>query len=230
MLYALLLGWPGGPARAQEARQHTPQISTRELAARFATGRYMAPVHCTREDGSLIDLQEALTVRADPSSLGTTTGDYRLRVTFFGIDVSGVSHCHNLMTNRLPDRRGILHLSFRGQTREDLGLSFFRNELRDGEIEYHVEDGRLLTREIGTEAEPVTIEFDDDAQFIMRELTPRSDPARMLERFAAKLGITGQMQPFEIEVASEAGHSFKIWVIKDALANETGHRTPGSRD
>jgi hypothetical protein len=216
------------PTHAQEARSKTPQISARELAMRFATGRYVAPVRCTREDGSLVELQEAVTVRADPRSVGTTTGKYALRATFFGIDVSGVKHCHNLMTMRLSDRRGILHLSFRGQARKDLGLSYFRMELRDGQIEYHVQEGRLHTREIGSEAEPAVMEFDDDAEFIIRELTPNSDPARMLERFAARVGIRGALRPFEFEVASEQG-SFKLWVLKDTSANSRGHRSGGSR-
>ena len=196
---------------------------------RFATGRYMAPVRCTREDGSIIELQEAVTVRRDPSSIATTTGTSRLRATFFGIDVGGVTHCHNLMERRLVDRRGILYLSFRGQTREDLGLSYFRTELRDGEIEYHVQEGRLRTQEIGGGAEPVSVEFDDDAQFVIRELKSRSDAARMLERFAAKMGLVGTIRPMELEVVSEGKGGFKLWVLKDERADASGHRSPRSR-
>ena len=224
----VLLSLPAA-AHPQEVRGQTPQISTRELAMRFATGRYVAPVRCTREDGSIVELQEAVTVRRDPSSMASSTGASRLRATFFGIDVGGVKHCHNLMQTRLLDRRGTLYLSFRGQTREDLGLSYFRTELRDGEIEYHVQEGRLRIREIGGEAGPVTVEFDDDAQFVMRELRLRSDAARMLERFAAKLGLAGTIRPLELEIVSEGKGSFKLWVIKDESADARGHRSPRSR-
>jgi hypothetical protein len=224
----VLLSLPAA-AHPQEARSQTPQISTRELAMRFAAGRYVAPVHCTHEDGSIVELQEAVTVRRDPSSMATTTGAWRLRATFFGIDVGGVTHCYNLMETQLLDRRGTLYLSFRGQMREDLGLSYFRTELRDGEIEYHVEEGRLRTQEIGGGAEPVTVEFDDDAQFVLRELKPRSDAARMLERFAAKKGLVGTIRPLELEIVSEGAGSFKLWVIKDESADASGHRSPRSR-
>lgn len=226
----VLLSAHASPVLGQRARGEgqTPQISTRELAVLYATGRYIAPVRCTREDGSLVELQEAITVREDPSSLGTSTGDFRMRATFFGIEVSGVKHCHNLMTPRLPDRRGVLQITFRGQTREDLGVSYFRRELDDGEVEYHVQAGRLRTREIGSEADPVTVEFDDDAQLIIRELEPRSDPARMLARFATQQGLQG-VQPFELEISSDEQRSFKLWVVKDNLADASGHRAPGSR-
>ncbi len=228
-IVCLVLSSLPAAAHPQEVRSQTPQISTRELAMRFVTGRYMAPVRCTREDGSIIELQEAVTVRRDPSSMASTTGASRLRATFFGIDVGGVTHCHNLMETRLLDRRGILYLSFRGQAREDLGLSYFRSELRDGEIEYHVQEGRLRTQEIGGGSPPVSIEFDDNAQLVMRELKARSDAARMLERFAAKLGLTGAIRPLELEVVSEGEGSFSLWVIKDERADETGHRSPRSR-
>ena len=86
-----------------------------------------------------------------------------------------------------------------------------------------------LSPEIGGGAEPVTVEFDDDAQFVLRELKPRSDAARMLERFAAKKGLVGTIRPLELEIVSEGAGSFKLWVIKDESADASGHRSPRSR-
>ncbi len=224
----LALALPPGFASAQQAKGDTPQISSRDMAKHYITGRYIAPVRCTREDGSLIDLQEAMTVREDPSTPATTTGAHLLRATFFGIDVSGVTHCHNLMSPRLRDRRGILQLSFRGQTREDLGLTYFKTELRDGEIGYHVRAGRIQAREFGSESEPEVFEFDDDAELFMREVPPRSDAARMLSRFATRTDLRGRLRAYEFELATDQG-TFKMWVLKDTRADSKGHRSAGSR-
>ncbi|MBW2282754.1 MAG: hypothetical protein JRG76_18820 [Deltaproteobacteria bacterium] len=214
------------PVQAQKVGGQTPQVSTRELAMNYIVGRYVSPVTCTREDGSLLQTHQSMTIRKDRSRGLTTTGAHVVRATLFGIDVSGVQYCHNLMQRRLADTRGVFFITYRGQTREDLGLSDFRRELRDGEISYHVRDGRITSRGVGEAAgETSTRDLTGaDAVLHLRQLPSRSDGDRMLERWAKETGFNRRALRLELELEIPDGDSVKVWVLK-----ETGKKRSGSR-
>ncbi len=172
-LASLLVALPSGPSPGQQ----DPKIDETTLAFRFVSGRYRTPVTCRMPDGSLIQREEAIVVRADPRRHHRAT----LRATFFGIDAPGAEHCFNLIEPRLPDRRGVLHLTYKSLRRRDFGVADFRRELARGPLEYQIIGGRLQLREIGNrEAEPTILVFEGERPFMVGPVPLGSDGEKLL--------------------------------------------------
>ena len=145
-------------------------------------GRWRMPVTCELEDGSRVDVEEAIVVRpASEDANGRT-----VRATFFGIDVRDAHHCFNLTRSEIPDRRGVLYLTFVSQGRSDVGLTRLRQNLESGELAYEITRGRLQIRPFGTPGEAVIpLDFaGEDAKLRVRVLRSSSDGFRMLKSLA----------------------------------------------
>jgi hypothetical protein len=104
-----------------------------------------------------------------------------LRLTFFGIDVPDAVKCFNVVEARVPDRRGVLYVTYRSYSRTDMGLTDFKRTLRKGELLYHIVGGGLRVREVGTGSEPREIRFEDrDYPLRVKPVLPGSDGDKLL--------------------------------------------------
>ncbi|MCP4007454.1 MAG: hypothetical protein GY725_25015 [bacterium] len=184
LLFALMLGiFPGG-GEAQDSGYRPPTHTTpQEVAVYWVEGRFRTPVTCVREDGTRVELEEAVVFRAD-----STRGRSAIKATFYGIEDQGFKRCFNLVERNIPDRRGTLFLHFRAHTRLDTGMAEFRRASRDGKLIYHVDGGKLHIGSLGSdgEAESRVIEFGDiDHPVRVETVAPGSDGDKLLSRYNA---------------------------------------------
>lgn len=189
-----------------------PKVDETTLAYRFLEGRYRMPVTCKLEDGSLLELEEAVVIRAGPDRKGQSA----VRATFFGIDAPGARSCFNLVNPELRDQRGVLYLNYRSLRRADLGVRDFRRELERGALEYRVLDGRLRLREIGgDEAEAVELDFDGaEARFLVSSIPRASDGDKLLEEFEARLPAATRRR-LEIRIEGPEGLQLGGYYLED---------------
>jgi hypothetical protein len=173
-LLALLVLGGAFPVRGQPP----PKIDATVLALNWLSGRFLIPVTCVKTDGSRVHLEEAVVIRGTQQR----GSEPSLRATFFGIDVADVSHCYNLAEPRVPDRRGVVYLTYRSHRRADLGTADFRRALRDGRLRYAIEGGQLQERVLGGNAtEPRVVTFDGrDVELIVSLVKPGSDADKLL--------------------------------------------------
>ena len=201
--------------------QRPRHVDTRELAMRFISGRYLSPISCTRADGTIFEAVEAMTIRRDRAHAG---GGNTLRATFYGIDVTDAAHCQTLLQGRLPDRRGNLYFSFLPQTRQELGIAYFRTLLKRGDLVYHVQDGKLTTRSIGSDATPGSVVDygGKNAELSVKLLDPLSDAYRVLSMLAEKRSYDFAGRRLEFRVTSPEGGSFTGYYLEDMRADADG--------
>jgi hypothetical protein len=159
--------------------QPPPKIDATVLALSWISGRFLIPVTCIKTDGSRIQLEEAVVIRGTQQR----GSEPLLRATFFGIEVADVSHCYNLAESRVPDRRGIVYLTYRSNRRADLGAADFRRALRDGSLRYSIEGGQLQERVLGSNtSEPRVVTFDGrNAELIVSLVKAGSDGDKLLK-------------------------------------------------
>ena len=180
-LLALALLFAGGPSLAQGP----PKIDETTLAFRFVSGRFRMPVTCRLRDGTLIEREEAIVVRPDTRRHDRAT----LRATFFGIDAPEAEHCFNLIEPRLPDRRGVLYLTYKSLRRRDFGVADFRRQLQRGPLEYSIIGGHLQLREIGNrDSAPTTLVFEKEWPFTVGRVLDGSDGDKLLRTVSARAG------------------------------------------
>jgi hypothetical protein len=128
-------------------------------------------------DGSRQELEEAIGIRVAPRRSGMPV----VRLTFFGIDIPDAEKCFSVVDRRVPDRRGVLYVTYRSNRRQDMGLTDFRRTARKGVLVYHIVGGQLRIREVGKEAEPRVVRFEDrDYPLRIRAVMPHSDGDRLL--------------------------------------------------
>jgi hypothetical protein len=157
LLTPLLLVVFSGMAWAQSDYRPAPKYDVAELAMRWISGRFIMPVTCTRNDGSVLTIEQAVAVRPVPERGGPA---YSVRATFFGIDVADASHCYHLADSRLLDRRGRLYFNLPSRYRPDMGTTDFRHLLEEGQITFQISDGKLTSRPIGeSDAEPEVVAY-----------------------------------------------------------------------
>ncbi len=179
-LAVLFLLCAAAPSRAQYIPP--PHADETHATLNWLIGRWRMPVTCELEDGRRVNLEEAIVVRPAAEDANGRT----VRATFFGIDVRGARRCFNLTRSEIPDRRGVLYLTFVSQGRPDLGLTRLRQNLETGELAYHITRGRLQIRPVGAPPD-ATIPLDfqgKDAALRVRVLRSSSDGFRMLESLA----------------------------------------------
>jgi hypothetical protein len=172
-----LLALCAAPAGAQTGPSRVDETT---LALYWISGRFAMPVTCDRADGSTVDVEEAVTIRPAPER-----GESTFKATFFGIDVADARRCYNLVLSDLPDRRGVIYLTFRSFGRPDLGTRDFRLRLEDGVLDYPVQDGKLHVRPIGGEEDAARVVDFGGGKGALRVhlLSPTSDGWRLLSRF-----------------------------------------------
>ena len=193
---AALLLWP--PAATPQKVGRDPQVDETTAMLNWILGRWSMPVSCAREDGSVVDIETAVVFRpASEDASGRT-----VRATFFGIDVAGAQRCWNLIETGVPDRRGVIYLTFTSQRRLDLGVTRMRHNLDDGGLSYRVTRGKLRIRDVGAGVEPRTIDFAHKETYLHVSLVKRgSDGDKLLSRFAEKRDPLRRMRRLAIEVS-----------------------------
>jgi hypothetical protein len=164
-------------AQAQEQSSSPQRFDETAHALAWLEGRFRSPVTCLRSDGSRLELEQAIGVRAAPMRSGMPV----LRVTFFGIDVPDAEKCFNVVEPRVPDRRGVLYVTYRSNRRPDMGLTDFRRTIRKGSLVYHIVAGQLRIRNVDEDGEPRVVRFEDrDYPLHIRPVLPHSDGDRLL--------------------------------------------------
>jgi hypothetical protein len=183
LLTTLFLALVSGIASGQNDYIPAPKYDVAELALRWISGRYIMPVTCTREDGSVVTVEQAVVIRAVPTRGGPP---YTVRATFFGIDVDGAAHCYNLVDPRLLDRRGLLFFHMRSRRRPDMGMADFRHMLDDGLLTFQISDGKITTRPLGEpDSAPEVVQYRGaDATMNVRVVRSGEDAFKALASLA----------------------------------------------
>jgi len=209
----LLLLPPGEAPGQRDGLRIQPGSDATTIALQWVTGRFRMPVTCIRKDGSRIELEEALVIRPAPEHGGNTT----LKATFFGIDAANVSRCYNLVTPRIPDRRGILYLTFRSHERPDLGIKDFQRRLREGALHYPIRAGQLRERGFGEEKQQSrTIKFSRRGiNLIIRPIHHGSDADKLLSRYTEGKPALRQARRFELEIQGPDEFGYRGYFIED---------------
>ncbi|MEE8558224.1 MAG: hypothetical protein V3T14_10105 [Myxococcota bacterium] len=192
------------PTQAQQEQQQTLRFNEATHALGWLRGRFRTPVTCMREDGTRVELEEAVVIRDGPRKSGRKI----LKVTFFGIDVPDATKCFNLMERRLPDRRGVLYVTYRSHRRPDMGINDFRRALRSGDLRYPVVSGQLGIRPIGSEDRKV-IHFDEEYTLHVRPVGRHSDGEKLLALFMnERLGSKDPRRRLWFELEGPEGVAF----------------------
>jgi hypothetical protein len=173
----LLLGAglpPGAPAQGRKA-----EIPIPVLATMFLEGRFRMPVTCTRTDGAQVEVEESVSFRPAVNRDGTQT----LRMTFYGLAGSDLERCYNLVYPSIPDRRGVLYVSYSSRDRRgDTGVKNFTRAIQRGPLEYVITGGRLHIRDPDQAKEEArVVHFDGRSTPLLVALVPQdSDPDKLL--------------------------------------------------
>ncbi len=213
LLVLAALGLPCA-ALAQVQLERPPALEdTATIAARWIEGRFRMPVTCLKKDGTRLELEEAVVIR--PSRTDEVSV---LRATFFGIDAPDIERCYNTAMQEIPDRRGTLYLKRRGMSREDLGLTDFRRDVRDGEVSFAIERGTLSVRDLADpNAVRQRIEFKPGKHdLVTRQILSGSDGAKLLEDWyveGRKQGLRLRRIKFSIDEVD--AFQFNAYYIED---------------
>jgi hypothetical protein len=202
-----------GLALAQQRVAAQQRSDEKSYALNWLQGRFRAPVRCARADGSRLDLEEAISIRPGPDRSGMPT----LRLTFFGIDVPDATKCFNVVESRVPDRRGLLYVTYRSHSRTDMGLTDFRRTLKKGEVVYYIVGGGLRIREVGTGAEPRKIRFEDrDYPLRVKPVQAHSDGDKLLAPYREEhAGEEDRRRRLRFEIEGPEEFTFSGAFIED---------------
>lgn len=139
------------PSRAQ-SRPRRVELPIAYYAVQYLRGHFEMPVLCTREDGTVARVKESLVITPSRNRNVNQT----LRVMFSGIPWEGMKRCYNVALGRIPDRRGVIYISYSNLAkRPDVGLRDFQRDLKRGPLEYRVVGGALRVRDVGSAASAV---------------------------------------------------------------------------
>ena len=203
------------PALGQQDEISLPAgLDATTLALEWITGRYRMPVTCLRNDGSRIELEEAVVIRRAPQHGNI----YTLKATFFGIDADNVSRCYNLVIPDIPDRRGTLYATFRSVGRGDLGAKDFRRRLAAEELRYPIQGGQLRERGFDKQNPRAnTVQFSRRGiDLVVRQIRSGSDADKLLAPYAKREPATrGRMRRFEFEIQGPDEFAFHGYFIED---------------
>ena len=166
--------------------QKPPHVNADEIAISFLEGRYITPVTCKLRDGSQVEVNDSIQLKASPEAGGGNS----LKATFFGIQVADAEYCYSSIERRVVDRRGFLHLHFRARNRPDYGIADFRHMAKAGPLTYNAHRGELQVREIGADAallSPRVLAFDGgDSRLVVEGVPDGTDGAKVVAQFFAK--------------------------------------------
>ena len=124
----------------------------------------------------------------------------------------------------MPDRRGVIDLTFVSHVRPDLGLRRLRRTLETGEIRYEILRGRVEVREIGASGgEAERIEFQGKgARLEVRLLERGSDGFKLLAPLARGEPADGiPLRRLELRIRAAEIPAFGGFYAED------GSRRPG---
>jgi hypothetical protein len=173
LLAILLLALAPANALAQSEHQPPPHIKADDIALGFISGRYVMPVTCKLLDGSSVEVEDSIQLKASPEASGGSS----LRVTFFGIEVPNAEYCYSPIERRVVDRRGIFFVDF-------------RRVAKAGPLTYNAHRGELREKPIGSDAaaqEPRVLEFDGgDARLVVESIAGGTDGAKVVTQFLEK--------------------------------------------
>lgn len=202
-----------GPLGAQELKSETQQVDETSLALSWLRGRFRRPVTCVQTDGTRVELEEAMVVRPSPPRSGMPV----VRVTFFGIDLTDGEKCFNLVEREVPDRRGVLYLTYRSRGRTDTGMADFKRTMKAGEIRYYVVGGEFRVRPVGQpDGEPRVIRFGDgDYPLVVRPVLPHSDGDKLLEQLREGSDGADALRRLRVEIEGPDEFRFAAAFIED---------------
>jgi hypothetical protein len=211
----LLAGWliPAAPLGAQELQSDTPQIDETTVALSWLRGRFLRPVTCVREDGTRVELEEAMVIRPGTARSGMPV----LRVTFFGIDLADAEKCFNIVEPQIPDRRGVLYLTYRSRKRTDTGMADFKRTIKHGRLRYYVVDGEFRVRPVGQrDLEPEVIRFGKgDYPLLVRPVLRHSDGDKLLEQYRDEANGPDSRRRLHFEIEGPDEFRFGAAFIED---------------
>lgn len=209
-----LLALPYG-AGAQE-----PKIDETHATLNWIVGRWRMPVTCVRADGSRVHIEEAVVFRPAPEDADGRT----LRATFFGIDVADAVRCYNLIEKNVPDRRGVLILTYLSHGRPDIGLANLRKNLAEQRaLTYSIRRGTLQVRQLGSDAAPERLELaGSGTDLTVSLIAPGSDGDKLLGPLAKKSG-DASLRRLRFELAGDGIPGQHGYYLED------GERRPGQR-
>jgi hypothetical protein len=203
-----------------QANAQQPKINETHATLNWILGRWRMPATCELADGSHVDVEEAVVFRAAPEDSAGRT----IRATFFGIDVADAVRCYNLMEKNIPDRRGVLVLTFPSSGRSDIGLRNLMKHLRDDRgLSYVIRRGTLHVRQLGAD-EAERVDFNGaGADLIARLLPYGSDGDRLLAPLADKSDNPRSLRRIQLEIARDGVPEQSGFYLED------GERRPGRR-
>jgi hypothetical protein len=204
-------------AQGESEYQKPAHINADEIAIQFLSGRYISPVICKRKDGSQVEVNDSIQLKASPEA----SGGKSLKATFFGIQVADADYCYSSIERRVVDRRGILHLHFRTRNRPEYGMADFRRVAKSGPLTYNAHRGELQVREIGGDSAaqaPRMVAFDGgDSRLVVEGVADGTDGAKLVTQFFAKHpeqeGLARRVFTFRFIAKDES--EFTFYAIED---------------
>lgn len=203
------------PARGQDEYRQPPKVTEDQLALGFLLGRYVTPVTCKKTDGSSVELESSIGVKLAPESGGGNAA----KITFFGVDVSDVAYCYNLIEKRVVDRRGSLLVHFQSYKRPDKGVADFKLAAKRGPLEYPSHSGEVTERPLGSESpgEPRKLSFDGGgSRLVVDTVANGSDGAKLLAGYGpnapARANAPGQRKQLTLRFFPVEGEPFVVYV------------------
>jgi len=205
LLFALL----ASGALAQE-----PHVDPTHGALNWIIGRWYMPVTCEREDGSRVQIEDAIVLRPateDPAGRS-------LKATFFGLDIADAKRCFTMIDSNVRDRRGVLYLTYTSQRRTDLGLKDLRDDLEDGELTYQITRGKLRERNIASGDPPRVLHYTSkDGRLTVKELKRGSDGYKLLSTAAPAQPAQGlAVRWLSLELTGREMDPVKAYILEDA--------------
>lgn len=221
-LAVLVLALLPGRAPAQGPDQPQPQqqplkMNADEIALLFLAGRYIMPVTCKLEDGTSIEVEDAIQLKDSSDS----SGGKSLKITFFGLQVPNAEYCYSSVERRALDRRGVFYVHFRNRNRPDFGVADFRRLAKAGPLVYNAHRGELRVSGTGRDAatlETRVLSFDGgDARLMVENVPAGTDGSRVvaqfLEKHPPKPGLSRRIFTFRFIAKDES--QFLFYAIED---------------
>ncbi len=204
-------------AQGASEYQKPTHINADEVAILFLAGRYITPVTCKLADGSQVEVDDSISIKASPEQ----SGGKSLKATFFGIQVEGAEYCYSSIDRRVLDRRGTLYLHFRARNRPEYGIADFRRMAKSGPLTYNTHRGELQVREIGPGAAtqaPRVLSFDGgDSRLVVEGIPTGTDGAKLVAQFFAthpdQEGLARRI--FSFRFFARDGSEFTFFAIED---------------
>ncbi|HTO08649.1 MAG TPA: hypothetical protein VMR86_16490 [Myxococcota bacterium] len=205
--------------RAQDGYQQPQHLTEDEIAIAYIAGRFSAPVTCKRQDGSVLQIEDAIELKPAPEAGGGNS----LKVTFFGIEVGDVDYCYNLIERRVPDRRGTILLHYRSHNRKDLGSTDFRRSAQSGSLTYNAHEGVLKERPIGSNPDNVSpreLDFGGgDSRLVVEPIQPGSDGAKLYADFDGRKSFGDaegeKFRRYSFRFIAKDGREFRLYATQD---------------